>query len=150
MYTMSFYASIGGLLKAHSTEGSYCDSKQLRALIGSGPFFLMCSQPWDWNGWHFLQISTKTHKHLTQTGIKDKVRNQRRTEDIKETTNRSQSQLQIKAHSTDTAWNAQGCIHTGCYRSEHPIWCTEVAMFWIRSFVFVSFQINKKVRTHNS
>lgn len=39
MYTMSFDASIGGLLKAHSTEGSYCDSTQLRALIGLGPFF---------------------------------------------------------------------------------------------------------------
>lgn len=31
--------SIRRLLKANSTEGSYCESPQLRALIVSGPFF---------------------------------------------------------------------------------------------------------------
>lgn len=26
-------------------------------------FFLMCSQAWDWNGWHFLQIQHIKHTH---------------------------------------------------------------------------------------
>lgn len=97
--------SIGGLLKAHSTEGSYCDSTQLRALIGSGPFF---PDVLPTLGLKWLTLPTDIHKHTQtrdaeQTDIKDKVCNQEaHGRDIKETTNKSESQPQIKGHRTDT------------------------------------------------
>lgn len=58
-----FDVSFGGLLKAHSTEGSYCDSTQLRALIGSGPFF---PDVLPTLGLKWLTLPTEIHKHTRE------------------------------------------------------------------------------------
>lgn len=103
--------SIGGLLKAHSTEGSYCDSTQLRALIGSGPFF---PDVLPTLGLKWLTLPTQTHKHtVTAHGDTDRKDNGaiRDTEGTLKTKT-AESKTTARTRRVHHQRDSQDCVHT--------------------------------------
>lgn len=148
----SFDASAGGLLKAHSTEGKLLWLNTIKGFDWFRALFSWCAPNLGIEmadtSYRYPQIHTNTRHRQTDT--KDKVCNQRRTGDIKDTTKKSQSHPQIKAHGTNTRRRWFSMRLTGLCsrrvlkrRASHLFWYVSgkrQAKLWILSLLYAAHQ----------